>query len=175
MTPTGTQPDPPVKRRRPTVRIVKPSVFTRSGVVSLAIAAAVAGLLFAVWRVWQPDEIAVAYERTIRDAEVDWRCEGGHAFTSHGQPDQRPCWKCGKTAHVVAMHKCALHGAFEVAYRFLEAPDGVIEPKWVRVGKGEWTPWEEMARCPKCNRVCPRGTKDPLSGVRKQRQRREGR
>jgi ribosomal protein L37E len=149
--------------------------MTRTGVVSLAVAAAVAGLLLAVWRIWQPDEVAIAYERTVRDAEVDWRCEAGHLFTSHGQPEPRPCWKCGKTAYIVTTHRCTLHGAFEVAYRFHGAADGAIEPQWVRVGSGEWTPWKDGVRCSKCGRVCAREIKDALAGVAKPRPRRDGR
>lgn len=155
--------------QRRTVRIVKKQHVSRAAMISLGIAAGAAILVFAVVRIWQSGEKVPIYERSMRDYEMDWRCEGGHFFTSTGQTNARPCWMCDRKAYPVALYKCPLHGSIEVAFQFKQDIDGVIKPVKVRVDGGEWLSAEVGLKCLHCRRDLTREQIDPLENAGQQR------
>ena len=161
-------PSPHSSQRR-TVRIVKKRNVSQAAMISLGIAAGAAILVFAVIRIWQSGEKVPIYERSMRDYEMDWRCEGGHFFTSTGQTNSRPCWMCDRKAYPVSLYKCPIHGTIEVAFQFMRDSNGVFKPAKVRVDGGEWLSAEVGLKCLLCRRDLRREQIDPLENASQHR------
>ena len=161
---------------RRTVRIITRRGPSRAATISLVVAVAAAALLFFVWRIWQKEDDVSVYVRTIRDVELDWRCEGGHLFRSLGQVEPRPCWMCGETAYPVTQYHCSVHGSFEVDVRFAENADGVATPEQLRLPGGGWVRADPGLKCPRCGKkLVRRQAEDPIAAIKRGKKRKEGR
>jgi hypothetical protein len=114
----------------------------------MAIAAALTVVL--VWRLWQSEESFIPHERTVVDLQLDWRCEGGHAFRMPGQLDPLPCPLCGKAAYPFTSFACPQHGEFEVSAKFDPQTGGSRFATQLRIRGGPWVPIEQGVRCPVC-------------------------
>jgi len=158
------QSSPAVPHRRRTVRIVKKWRIPSAAYVSLAAAAAAAALLLVLWRAFQTEAVPPPLLRSVRDVQVQWRCEAGHTFYSLGDVTPRPCVKCGKDSYPVAKYRCPVHGTFDVAFEFEEQPDGRVIPVRVRAPDGPWEPFESGPHCSRCRREMTREDEDPLRG-----------
>lgn len=172
---SGSQPSPAVPPHRRTVRIVKKRNIQRAAVVSLAVAAAAAGLLLALWRAFQTDEVPRPHLRTIKDVHVEWLCEQGHSLQGLGGVTPKPCWKCGRDSYPVAPYRCPVHGICAVAFGFHEQEDGQIVPTELRAPGGDWEPFAEGPHCGICRRLMTREVEDPLDRVPRKPTRRDGR
>ncbi len=150
----------PTHKRK--VRIIKQRDVSRTAIVSLVIAAGVAVAALLIWRVGKSGEEIPVHIRSLREYEMDWRCEGGHFFHSTGRKDSRPCWMCGQPAYPVAHYKCNTHGSYEVAFRFSEDKQGTVKPEQVRVGSGEWIDADDGLKCPRCHLELTQDLIDPL-------------
>lgn len=167
MTPTSSERRRSREGRRRTVRIVAQQSVYRTATISLLVASLAAILLFAAWRVWRQDRPTVAPQRTLRDVQLRWKCEGGHYFYESGQSEPRACPRCGRPAYPVETFECDKHGPFEVAVRFTKGPDGRAHVSELRLesgvgGKGEWVFAEDGLRCPRCGAILHRQELDPL-------------
>lgn len=161
--------------RRRTVRIVTRRMPSRAATISLVVAVAAAVFLFVAWRIWQRDESVAVYVRTMRDVELDWRCEGGHFFQSQGQVEPRPCWMCGQTAFPVTDYECPVHDVYEVAVRFTEDADGVATPVQWRLPDGHWVDAEEGLQCWRCGKDLVRLSNDPAALLNRSMQQKDRR
>ncbi len=169
--PSGSQ-DPPLHRR--TVRIVNKRNIQRTAIVSLAVAAAAAGLLLAAWRVFQTDEDPMPHIRTIKDVHVNWLCERGHASQGPGGETPKACWTCGRDAYPAVPFRCSVHGSSAVTFQFAEQEDGQIVPVEVRAPGGDWEPFADGPHCSQCRRLMKREVEDPLERVQRKPVRRKG-
>ncbi len=156
------QSSPAAPRHRRTVRIVKKRQIPRAAYVSLAAAAAAAALLLVVWQAFQTAEIPPPHLRSVRDVQVQWRCDAGHTLASLGDVTPRACWKCGKDSYPVAKYRCPVHGTYDIAFQFRERPDGRVIPVEVRAPDGPWEPFESGPHCSRCRREMTREDDDPL-------------
>ncbi len=162
--------------RRRTVRIITRRGPSRAATISLVVAVAVAALLFFVWRFWHKEDNVSVYVRTIRDVELDWRCDAGHLFRSLGQVEPRPCWMCGETAYPVTRYHCSAHGSFEVAVRFAEDAEGVAKPDQLRLPGRDWVGADPGLKCPRCSKaLVRRQAQDPIAAIKRGKKRKEGR
>lgn len=148
---------------------------TRAATISLVVAVAAAAFLLVAWRIWHRDEPVAVIVRTIRDVELDWRCEGGHFFQSLGQVNPRPCWMCGQTAFPVTDYECPVHGRYEVAVRFAEGEGGVATPAHWRLPDGPWVDAEEDLQCRRCGKALERMANDPAALLNRSRQEKDRR
>ncbi len=158
----------PGTRRRRTVRIVRRRTPSRAAILSLLTAVSAAGVAFAAWRWWRPAPPVPFYERTIRDVELTWKCEAGHAFMAAGQVADRLCAMCDRPAHVFTLYECRQHGVAEVTVRFTEGPDGRPKVSHFRVKK-EWIEASDPVPCPQCNVPMTRKQADPLEAFNREK------
>ena len=162
-------------RRRRTVRIVKKWRIPRAAYVSLAAAAAAAALLLVFWRAFQSEEIPPPPLRSVRDVQVQWRCEAGHALYTYGDVTPRPCHECGKNSYPVAEYRCPVHGTYPVAFQFREQGERGVIPVEVRAPDGPWEPFESGPHCSRCRREMTREIDDTLKTEYSRPVRRDGR
>jgi len=165
---------PSVPRRRRTVRIVKKRRIPRAAYVSLAAAAASAALLLVLWQAFQTEEIPPPRLRSVKDVQVQWRCDSGHTLHALGDVTPQPCWQCGKDSHPTAKYRCPVHGTYDVAFQFRQHPDGRVIPVEVRTPDGDWEPFEGGPHCSRCRREMTRETEDPLKRSGSRPVRRDG-
>lgn len=152
---------PPPRR---TVRIVKRRT-SRPANISLAVAAAAAVVLLAVWRLWQTEEVIVPQQRQFRDIDVVWKCEVGHSFKAAGQIGSKACWTCDRPAFPVTYYACRIHGPYEIAARFAAGEGGVARISELRRPGLEWVSIEEGVNCPRCKRRLVHKTRDPAENA----------
>ncbi len=137
---------------RHTVRIIRRRGPSRAALISLVSAFAAAAVLFAAWRIWRKDEVVAAYERTLADVILDYRCEGEHAFKALGQPGAMSCPTCGRSAYAVTRYECSMHGPFDVAVRFGVDESGRASVTKLRMPQERWVDVKEGLTCPRCTR-----------------------
>ena len=149
------------------VRIVQKRSTPRAAKISLLIAAGVAVTVFFAFRIWQSDDVPDAFQRSLVDIVLDWRCEDGHFFQLQGQLGPVTCPECGRLADPIATYVCTEHGPVEIAGHFATAPDGTFYLSKVRYRGGDWLPPETTLTCPKCNRELRRSARDPLAALKR--------
>jgi hypothetical protein len=133
----------------------------------LAGAAALGVIL--VYRTWEAEEPRPVIQRTIRDMELDWRCEGGHVFRMHGQQDPTPCPICNRPSYPVAAFWCPEHGNILIAYKFRTLADGGTEIAAIQFPGRPWELHPDVMTCPRCNREMRMRSEDPLSSYDRSR------
>ncbi len=95
----------------------------RTGLVNLAIAAAMAALLwFSIW-LWREPQTPAARQRQVTDVTVPWRCINGHAYQARGAYGVGSCKTCGEKAYITKRYRCPEHGELE-AMLWHELDDG---------------------------------------------------
>ena len=161
-------------RGRRGVRIIERRT-SRSGTLSLLVATAVALAMILVWRMWRTEDTSTAFQRSLPDVQIDWRCTlEGHVFRMSGQVEPRTCPFCQSPAYAIAPYLCPVHGDVGVAAGFSVGSSGRAYLSHLRLGNGEWVPAEQQLHCPHCNRPLQRERQNPLSNRDRPRPRGDG-
>jgi len=133
--------------------------------LSLVLALSASAVAFTAWRWWRPTPTVSAKIRSIKDVDLNWRCDAGHSFIAKGEAGDRQCGSCSQPAYAVTLFQCPQHGATEVAARFAAGADGVPRVSQYRVHEGIWSPATESVRCPQCGAPMFRKQADPLDAL----------
>jgi hypothetical protein len=124
----------------------------RTALLSLVVAAAVAGGTFAGWRLYRRDTTRVARQRNITDLTVIWECDTGERFEAPGAYESLACGDGTHAAEIVLRGTCPEHGPFECQVRYRKDALGRSRLSEVRFGNGEWQTVAESLCCPTCDR-----------------------
>lgn len=146
------------------VRIVKRRMPSRAAGLSLAAVAATGVIALSAWRWWRTDPAPIVSTAIFEDAELDWRCDQGHAFEAQGQVGGRPCPTCGEMAYAFTHYQCETHGTYEVKVQFERGDQGRPRAALFRVGQGQWIAAGKGPKCPRCELIMTRKEHDPLEG-----------
>ena len=152
---------------RPTVRILEPRVNWRGAIATLSVTATAGALLLLMLHLWRAEDTTQAYQRSLGETELDWRCANGHAFRAVGQVDPRQCSQCKQNAWPVAQFACPTHGPFEVALKYQNDEHGKAHVVGWRITGQDWMDSLSKLVCPtsKCGKQLQRPRVDPLAGA----------
>ena len=123
----------------------------RAGLFSLAVAAAVAILIWCGWWLMREEPTPVARQRAFHQIRVRWLCDNGDEFTSFGAFGPRRCTKCRADAYVVASYRCGEHGSFDVRLRHDRGPSERPVLSSICIAGGAWQDPGDGVRCPACD------------------------
>ncbi|MHC4091200.1 MAG: hypothetical protein ACYSVY_13165 [Planctomycetota bacterium] len=124
----------------------------RAGLANLAIAAAVALMVWLAWWLWQDAIPPTARQRDLTDLIISWKCDNGHVFESAGAYGSEPCPECGATAHLVQRYHCPEQHDLEASLRYERGKDGGAILSGINWGNGVWIEYPQSLFCPHCGR-----------------------
>lgn len=161
------------RTRRRTVRIVESRSATRTAVVSFLITAAAAMFVLVIWLSLRPAVAEGPVQRKLREVDMDWRCDAGHAWRAKGQIGPRVCQTkdCGRDMWPAAPWSCENHHKVDVAVRLeldaLERP----RPVEFRIRGHDWVAAGDPLVCTKCSKLLREVVRDPLEPVKRRKRR----
>ncbi|MFQ5492383.1 MAG: hypothetical protein ACE5GE_16860 [Phycisphaerae bacterium] len=124
----------------------------RAGLFSLAVAVAVALLVWCGWWLLREEPPPVARQRAFHQIQVRWLCDNGDEFTSFGAFGPRRCPQCKADAFVVARYQCPVHGEFDVRLRHVRGTDDRPVLSAICFSERAWEDPTDGVRCPTCER-----------------------
>jgi len=135
----------------PMGRLSELAAERRTGLLSLALAVAVAFVAWFAWWIWRA---APAHndERPLARVTVSWKCARGHVYEAPAAIGPQPCPQCGADAYVVQRYRCPEHGEFDVLLRHERNREGRVVVVAVRFEEGPWVEHPSAIRCPTCGR-----------------------
>lgn len=145
----------------------------RAGLFSLAVAAAVAILVWCGWWLMRDQPESEARQRAFHQITVRWLCDNGDEFRSFGAFGPRRCPQCKADAYVMARYDCPEHGQRDVRLRHVRGDDQRPVLSAVCFSERAWEDPGDGVRCPVCDRLMDQVPEDVFAN-RKNRQEIEG-
>lgn len=127
------------------------TVEQRAGLYSLAVAGAVAILVWCGWWLMREEPPPLARQRAFHQITVRWLCDNGDEFTSFGSFGPRRCPQCRADAYVVASYACVEHGAWDVRLRHDRGVDERPVLSSICFADRAWEDPGDGVRCLRCD------------------------
>lgn len=122
----------------------------RRGALSLAIACAVALVVWFSWAMMQEAPADPAEQRTLEQVVVSWKCSDGTAFEAPGAPGPIPCPDGEGEAYIVARYRCPEHELIEARLRHEYNESGQLVLAAISYEPGVWIEYPQRLSCPYC-------------------------
>lgn len=124
----------------------------RAGLANLAIAGAVALLLwFSVW-LWREPSPPRGEQRPLTNVTVTWECVNGHRYEALGDYGIGTCTVCGAEAYILVHYRCPVHGEMKGLLWRERNDRGGSTIAGIRFQDGPWIQHPTEIRCPQCGR-----------------------
>lgn len=124
----------------------------RTGLVNLAIAGAVAVLIWFSWWLWRDPPQAPPPQRDLTEVTVTWKCAKGHVYQAPGAYGIGTCRVCGAKAYILVRYRCSVHGEMQALLWHEPHPAGGSKIAGIDFGDQQWVLSPAELRCPQCGR-----------------------
>jgi len=125
----------------------------RAGLTNLAIAAAVAILIwFSAW-LWRDPPQSPGHQRDLTETTVDWECTNGHQYQARGAYGIGRCPVCDAEAYLYIRYRCPEHGEIGALLWREKDPKGGSTIAGIRFEGRQWVLAPSRIVCPQCGRT----------------------